>query len=131
MIPVNYYIILSAILFIIGVLGVLIRRNALVVFMSIELMLNAGNLAFVAFARMHQNLNGQIFVFFIMTVAAAEVAVGLGLLGGRFRSQQSIHGDHMNKLTGENKITDTALFLLTFFPLVVFFPIFCFLFHIF
>ncbi len=100
MIPVNYYIILSAILFIIGVLGVLIRRNALVVFMSIELMLNAGNLAFVAFARMHQNLNGQIFVFFIMTVAAAEVAVGLALIVAIFRSKQSIDVDQMNNLKG-------------------------------
>jgi len=108
MIPVNYYIILSAVLFIMGALGVLIRRNALVIFMSVELMLNAANLAFVAFARMHQslngqtsaNLNGQIFVFFIMTVAAAEVAVGLALIVAIFRSKQSIDVDQMNSLKG-------------------------------
>jgi NADH-quinone oxidoreductase subunit K len=100
MIPVNYYVILSAVLFIMGALGVLIRRNALVVFMSIELMLNAANLAFVAFARMYQNINGQIFVFFIMTVAAAEVAVGLALIVAIFRSKQSIDVDQMNNLKG-------------------------------
>jgi NADH-quinone oxidoreductase subunit K len=100
MVPVNYYIILSAVLFIMGALGVLIRRNALVVFMSIELMLNAGNLAFVAFARMHQNLNGQLFVFFVMTVAAAEVAVGLALIVAIFRSKQNIDVDQMNGLKG-------------------------------
>ncbi len=100
MVPVNYYIILSAVLFIMGALGVLIRRNALVIFMSIELMLNAGNLAFVAFARMHQNLDGQIFVFFIMTVAAAEVAVGLALIVAIFRSKQNIDVDQMNGLKG-------------------------------
>jgi NADH-quinone oxidoreductase subunit K len=100
MIPVNYYIILSAILFILGALGVLIRRNALVVFMSVELMLNAANLALVAFARLYQNPNGQIFVFFVMTVAAAEVAVGLALIVAIFRSKQSIDVDLMNKLKG-------------------------------
>jgi NADH-quinone oxidoreductase subunit K len=100
MIPVNYYIILSAVLFIMGALGVLIRRNALVIFMSVELMLNAANLAFVAFARMYQNVNGQIFVFFIMTVAAAEVAVGLALIVAIFRSKQSIDVDQMNNLKG-------------------------------
>ena len=98
MIPVNYYIILSSILFIMGVLGVLIRRNALVIFMSVELMLNAANLAFVAFARMHQNLNGQLFVFFVMTVAAAEVAVGLALIVAIFKSKHSIDVDQMNNL---------------------------------
>jgi NADH-quinone oxidoreductase subunit K len=100
MIPVNYYIILSAVLFIMGALGVLIRRNALVVFMSIELMLNAANLAFVAFARMHLNLDGQIFVFFVMTVAAAEVAVGLALIVAIFRSKQAIDVDQLNSLKG-------------------------------
>src|SRR5689334_6464864 len=106
MIPVNYYIILSAILFILGVLGVLMRRNALVIFMSVELMLNAANLAFVAFARMQQsingqtsaNLNGQLFVFFVMTVAAAEVAVGLALIVAIFKSKHSIDVDQMNNL---------------------------------
>ena len=100
MIPINLYIILSAILFILGAVGVLIRRNALVIFMSIELMLNAANLAFVAFARLYQNLNGQIFVFFIMTVAAAEVAVGLALIVAIFKSKQSIDVDLLNSLKG-------------------------------
>jgi len=100
MIPVNYYIILSAVLFILGASGVLIRRNALVVFMSVELMLNAANLALVAFARLYQNPNGQIFVFFVMTVAAAEVAVGLALIVAIFRSKQSIDVDQMNNLKG-------------------------------
>ena len=100
MVQTNYYIILSAILFVMGAMGVLIRRNSLVVFMSVELMLNAANLAMVAFARLYQNPNGQIFVFFIMTVAAAEVAVGLALIVAIFRSKQSIDVDQMNNLKG-------------------------------
>ncbi|HIE57385.1 MAG TPA: NADH-quinone oxidoreductase subunit NuoK, partial [Anaerolineales bacterium] len=80
MVPTAFYIALSAILFIIGALGVLIRRNAILIFMAVELMLNAANLAFVAYARAFQSLNGQVFVFFIMTVAAAEVAIGLALI---------------------------------------------------
>jgi NADH-quinone oxidoreductase subunit K len=86
MLPVTYYGILSAILFTIGAMGVLIRKNAIVIFMSVELMLNAANLAFVAFARYYEVLSGQIFVFFIMTVAAAEVAVGLALIVTIFRT---------------------------------------------
>ena len=74
MVPVTYYLALSAILFTMGALGVLVRRNALIVFMSVELMLNAANLAFVAFTRTFEILDGQIFVFFVMAVAAAEVA---------------------------------------------------------
>ena len=100
MIPINLYLILSAILFILGAVGVLIRRNALVIFMSIELMLNAANLSFVAFARLYENLNGQIFVFFIMTVAAAEVAVGLALIVAIFKSKHSIDVDQLNSLKG-------------------------------
>ena len=100
MIPINLYLILSAILFILGASGVLIRRNALVIFMSIELMLNAANLSFVAFARLYENLNGQIFVFFIMTVAAAEVAVGLALIVAIFKSKHSIDVDQLNSLKG-------------------------------
>jgi NADH-quinone oxidoreductase subunit K len=100
MVPVNYYIGLSAILFTIGALGVLVRRNPLVIFMSIELMLNAANLAFVAFARFYQNPDGQIFVFFVMTVAAAEVAVGLALIVTIFRTKHSINIDEMNSLKG-------------------------------
>ncbi len=100
MMPVTYYIALSAVLFTIGALGVLIRRNPLIIFMSVELMLNAANLAFAAFARSYQNLSGQIFVFFVMTVAAAEVAVGLALLVAIFRTKHSINIDEMNSLKG-------------------------------
>jgi len=100
MLPVSYYVGLSAVLFTIGALGVLIRRNAIIIFMSIELMLNAANLAFVAFARAHEALSGQIFVFFIMTVAAAEVAVGLALIVAIFRNKQSIDVDQMSSLKG-------------------------------
>ena len=100
MVPVNYYIILSAVLFSIGTLGVLIRRNPLVIFMSVELMLNAANLAFVTFARMHESLSGQVFVFFIMAVAAAEVAVGLALIVQIFKTKHSINVDEMSSLKG-------------------------------
>ncbi len=100
MIPVGYYIALSAVLFTIGTLGVLIRRNPLVIFMSIELMLNAGNLALVAFTRIWNVLQGQIFVFFVMTVSAAEVAVGLALIVAIFRTKHSINIDEMNSLKG-------------------------------
>ena len=100
MLPVHYYLGLSVILFVIGVLGVLIRRNAIVIFMSIELMLNAANLAFVAFARLYETLSGQIFVFFVMAVAAAEVAVGLALIVTIFQSRQNIDVDQMNSLKG-------------------------------
>lgn len=96
--PVAAYIILSAILFTIGALGVLIRRNAIVIFMSVELMLNAANLAFVAFSQMYQTLSGQIFVFFVMTVAAAEVAVGLALIVAIFRTKHSINVDEISSL---------------------------------
>jgi NADH-quinone oxidoreductase subunit K len=99
-VTVEWYVILSAILFTIGALGVLIRRNALIIFMSIELMLNSANLAFVAFARHYNNLDGQIFVFFVITVAAAEVAVGLALVVTIFRSRKSINIDEMNLLKG-------------------------------
>jgi len=98
--PVSYYIILSAILFTLGALGVLIRRNAIVIFMSVELMLNAANLAFVAFARQNGSLNGQIFVFSVMTVAAAEVAGGLALIVAIFRSKHSINVDEISSLKG-------------------------------
>jgi NADH-quinone oxidoreductase subunit K len=97
---VNWYIALSAVLFTIGALGVLVRRNALIIFMSIELMLNAADLAFVALARHQGNLDGQIFVFFVMTVAAAEVAVGLALIVTIFRSKSSTNIDEINLLKG-------------------------------
>lgn len=99
-VPVTYYIVLSAILFTMGALGVLIRRNPLIIFMSVELMLNAANLAFVAFTRAFETLNGQIFVFFVMTVAAAEVAVGLALIVAIFKTRHSIDVDQMSSLKG-------------------------------
>ena len=106
MVPINYYIILSAILFTIGVTGVLIRRNALIIFMSIELMLNAANLAIVAFSSILKTsdgqpvFSGQIFVFFVIAVAAAEVAVGLALIVEIFKSKRSIDVDQMNSMKG-------------------------------
>ncbi len=100
MVSVEYYVALSAILFTIGALGVLIRRNPLVIFMSIELMLNAANLALVAFTRVWGKIDGQIFVFFVMTVAAAEVAVGLALMVTIFRTKHSIDVDQMSGLKG-------------------------------
>lgn len=100
MIPVSYYFALSAILFALGALGVLIRRNAIIIFMSVELMLNAANLLFVAFARVYGSLSGQIYVFFVIAVAAAEVAVGLALIVAIFRSKKSIDIDELNSLKG-------------------------------
>ena len=100
MVPQMYYIALSAVLFTIGALGVLIRRNALIIFMSVELMLNAANLAFVAFANTFEQLDGQIIVFFVIAVAAAEVAVGLALIVAIFKSKQSIDVDTMSSLKG-------------------------------
>jgi NADH-quinone oxidoreductase subunit K len=100
MVKVDYYIILSAVLFTIGALGVLIRRNPLIIFMSIELMLNAGNLAFVAFSSMYKSFSGQIFVFFVIAVAAAEVAVGLALIVEIFKTKKNINIDEMNSLKG-------------------------------
>ena len=100
MVPLSYYLAVSAVLFAMGALGVLIRRNPLIIFMSIELMLNGANLAFLAFARSFGVLTGQIFVFFVMTVAAAEVAVGLALIVIIFRNKHSIDVDLMNSLKG-------------------------------
>ena len=99
-IPLSYFVGMSAVLFILGAVGVLIRRNPLIIFMSIELMLNAANLAFVAFARSLDTLSGQIFVLFVMTVAAAEVAVGLALIVIIFRNKHSIDVDLMSSLKG-------------------------------
>jgi NADH-quinone oxidoreductase subunit K len=92
------YLVLSAILFTIGSAGVLLRRNALVAFMSVELMLNAANLAFVTFARMHGNLDGQIVAFFVMVVAAAEVVVGLAIIVTIFRTRRSASVDDASLL---------------------------------
>jgi NADH-quinone oxidoreductase subunit K len=97
-VPLLHYIWLSAILFSLGVMGVLYRRNAIVIFMCIELMLNAVNLLLVAFSRFHNDAGGQVFVFFIMAVAAAEVAVGLAILMMIFRNTQSTDIDFLNRL---------------------------------
>jgi len=97
-IPINYYILLSAILFIIGAVGVMARRNAIIIFMCIELMLNAVNLLLVAFSTLHGDASGQVFVFFIMAVAAAEVAVGLAILSMIYRNIKSIDIDLLSKL---------------------------------
>lgn len=100
MVPIAWYIILSAALFTVGVLGVLIRRNAIVVFMSVELMLNAANLALVAFARERLSVDGQVLVFFVITVAAAEVAVGLALLVAIFKTKNTADVDEVSTLKG-------------------------------
>ena len=92
------YVVLAGILFTLGAVGVLVRRNAIVVFMSIELMLNAANLAFVAFARMNGNLDGQVIAFFVMVVAAAEVVVGLAIIVTVYRSRRSASIDEPNLL---------------------------------
>ncbi|MBS1646618.1 MAG: NADH-quinone oxidoreductase subunit NuoK [Bacteroidetes bacterium] len=97
-IPIHYYIFLSAILFIIGAVGVMARRNAIIIFMCIELMLNAVNLLLAAFATLHNDSSGQIFVFFIMAVAAAEVAVGLAILSMIYRNIKSIDVDLLSRL---------------------------------
>jgi NADH-quinone oxidoreductase subunit K len=99
-ITIDWYVALGVILFAIGALGVLLRRNAIIIFMSIELMLNAANLVFVAFARHLGNLDGQVFVFFVTTVAAAEAAVGLALIVTIFRTKASINVDAINTLRG-------------------------------
>ncbi len=95
--PANY-LYLSAVLFSIGALGVLVRRNAIVVFMCVELMLNASNLAFVSFSRQHGNLDGQVIAFFVMVVAAAEVVVGLAIIMTIFRTRRSASVDEANLL---------------------------------
>jgi NADH-quinone oxidoreductase subunit K len=98
MIPLAYYLALSAILFACGVLGFLIKRNIITIFMSIELMLNAVNLSFVAFASYWQSLSGQVFVFFVMVVAAAEAAVGLAIIIAVFRTRETLNPDRVNLL---------------------------------
>ena len=98
MVPVAYYLVLSAILFGLGVLGFLVKRNLITLFMSIELMLNAVNLAFVAFAWQWKSLNGQVFVFFVMVVAAAEAAIGLAIIIAVFRTRETLNVDKVNLL---------------------------------
>ncbi len=99
-IPLELYQLVAALLFTIGLVGVLVRRSALVIFMSIELMLNAVNLSFVAFSRQHAQMDGQIFVFFVMAVAAAEVAVGLAILVAIFRNRETASVDDVHLLKG-------------------------------
>ena len=97
-IPIHSYLVLSAILFAIGAFGVLTRKNAIVIFMCVELMLNAVNLSFIALSHHLGNLDGQVFVFFVMTVAAAEAAVGLALMIAFYRNRESIDVDDVNML---------------------------------
>lgn len=92
------YLVVSALLFAFGVLGVTLRRNLLINYMALELMLNAGNLALVSFSRFTNNIDGQIFVFFSITVAAAEVAVGLALIVALYRRRQSVDPDQLNAM---------------------------------
>jgi NADH-quinone oxidoreductase subunit K len=96
MIPLSFYLLLSAVLFTIGVFGFLIKRNIITIFMCVEVMLNAVNLSFVAFARYYSLLDGQVFVFFVMAVAAAEAAVGLGIIVALFRNRQTLNIDEIN-----------------------------------
>jgi len=96
MVPTGYYMALSAALFAIGVAGVVLRRNVIVMFMSIELMLNAVNLAFVALGRGFGSVDGQVIVFFVITVAAAEAAVGLAIMLAIFRSRETVNADEIN-----------------------------------
>jgi NADH-quinone oxidoreductase subunit K len=98
--PIAYFLVLSSILFAIGSVGVLVRRNALLIFMSVELQLNAVNLALVAFSRMHNSLNGQILAFFSMVVAAAEVVVGLAIIVSVYRRTHSVNVDDVEALRG-------------------------------
>jgi NADH-quinone oxidoreductase subunit K len=100
MVPTSYYVMLSAILFTIGVIGVLTRRNALVIFMSVELMLNSANLALVAFARQWTQVDGHVLTFFVITVAAADAAIGLALLVGIFLTQHTTNVDDVNTMQG-------------------------------
>ena len=96
MVSLSSYLILSAILFSVGVVGFLVRRNTIVIFMSIELMLNGANLAFVAFSRFLNSMDGQIIVVFVMSVAAAEAAVGLAIIMAMYRTKKTVNADEMN-----------------------------------
>jgi NADH-quinone oxidoreductase subunit K len=98
MVPMSYVVGLSAVLFAIGVAGVVLRRNIIVIFMSIEVMLNAVNLAFVALGRRLGSMDGQVIVFFVMTVAAAEAAVGLAIIISVFRNRETVNADELNLL---------------------------------
>jgi len=95
-VPIDYYIILSAFLFTVGVIGVVISRNLIVMFMAVEIMLNAANFALVAFSRQWKLMDGHVFVFLVMTVAAAEAAVGLAIIIAVFRNRESVNADTLN-----------------------------------
>jgi len=96
MVPLDYYIILSAFLFAVGVVGVIVSRNLIVMFMGVEIMLNAANLALMAFSRHLKLMDGQVLVFLVMTLAAAEAAVGLAIIIVVFRGRESVNADHLN-----------------------------------
>ncbi len=96
MVDLHYYLVLSSIVFILGVVGVLIRRNIIIILLSIELMFNAANINFVAFAHYLQSINGQVFVFFVMTVAAAEVAIGLAIIIAIYRHREVLNVEQIN-----------------------------------
>ncbi|MEK7742007.1 MAG: NADH-quinone oxidoreductase subunit NuoK [Nitrospirota bacterium] len=100
MVPLNWYLMLSAVVFMIGVFGFLTRRNIIIMFMSIELMLNAVNISLVAFSHYLQDMRGQILVIFIITVAAAEAAIGLAIIIALFRNKDTVHADEISEMKG-------------------------------
>ena len=100
MVPLHYYILLSAVIFMIGAAGFLTRRNLFIMLMSVELMLNAVNISLVAFSHYLQDMKGQIFVIFIITVAAAEAAIGLAIIVSLFRNKETVHADEIAEMKG-------------------------------
>ncbi|MDI6802028.1 MAG: NADH-quinone oxidoreductase subunit NuoK [Thermodesulfovibrionales bacterium] len=100
MVPLNWYIGLSAVIFVIGMVGFIVRKNILIMLMSIELMLNSVNISLVAFSHYLQDLRGQVFVFFIITVAAAEAAIGLAILVALFKNKAAVHTDEIMEMKG-------------------------------
>ena len=99
-VPVEHVVVLSLLLFLIGIMGVLFRRNAIIIFMSIELMLNAVNLCLIGFSRYYGSVDGQVFVFLVMTLAAAEVSVGLAIIVALYRNRQTVNIDEINLMRG-------------------------------
>src|SRR5436190_19906060 len=114
-IRIEHYHFVSLLLFSLGLLGVIMRRNLLIIYMSLELMLNAANLALVAFSRFNNNLNGQIMVFFIITVAAAEVAVGLAPIVALYRKRQSAHVEDLTSMKPQK--TENLAWIVLLLPL--------------
>jgi NADH-quinone oxidoreductase subunit K len=98
--PITYFLGISALMFLVGFIGVTLRKNAIVIFMSIELMFNAANLVFITFASFYNQINGQLFVLFVMAVAAADAAVGLALIVSIYRSRKNIDIDHVSEMKG-------------------------------